>query len=213
MKKYAFRPDSLDGLESRLVLSTVSAGVPTEVRTLREPPGSVMQALSRPASNREASRFEVGWMREMVSHHGMAIRMARLALVNSENPEVGSLARGIIRAQTGEIGQLQAWLAGGYGVSGVRPIATADDREMLRELRGQTGMAFDRAFLSMMIEHHQAAVEDADELLDRGFHPRLLQLGRDIIATQTQEVGQMRRLLAESGGPMPGGGGPVHHGM
>lgn len=213
MKKYAFRPDSLDGLESRLVLSSVSAGVPTEVRTLREPPGSVVQALSRPAPNREASRFEVGWMREMVGHHGMAIRMARLALVNSENAEVGSLARGIVRAQTREIGQLQAWLAGGYGVRGVRPTATADDREMLRGLRGQTGMAFDRAFLSMMIEHHQAAVEDANELLDRGFHPRLLQLGRDIIATQTQEIGQMRRLLAESGSPMPGEGGPVHHGM
>lgn len=208
MKKHAFRPTSLDGLEPRLVMSAAAARVPAAVVTPPAEPGSVVHGLSRPTGNRETSRFETNWMRGMIGHHGMAIQMARLALTNSSSPEVLSLARGIIRAQTREIRQMQGWLSGWYGVRGVRPRMTADDMHMLHELGSLRGAEFDRAFLTEMIGHHQQAVRDAEELLMNAVHRPLRRLGTNIIATQTAEIAEMQSLLGHAGGdPVAGHGG------
>jgi uncharacterized protein (DUF305 family) len=195
MKRNVFHPSPLDGLEVRLVPSGAAASVPALVsaRSSVIPP-------SHPKPSAEAARFEVRWMKAMISRHGMAIEMARLAVRNSDNPEVVSLARGIIRAQTREIGRMQTWLKAGYGIRGVRPRMTPDDMQMLEELGSLRGAAFDRAFLGEMIEHHRAAVGDAQELLAQGFHRALRQLGENIITTQTAEIGTMQTLLARSGG-------------
>ena len=195
MRRHPFRPGPLDGLEVRVVPSGMTTKPPALVSAMAStvPP-------THPTPTPEAARFEVRWMRNMISHHGMAVRMARLAVSNSENPEVASLARGIIRAQTREIGQMQTWLKAGYGLRGVRPLMAPDDMQMLEELGSLRGAAFDRAFLSDMIEHHRAAIDDAKDLLENGFHRGLRQLGRNIIATQTQEIGTMQSLLGRSGG-------------
>lgn len=206
MNRNAFRPGPLEGLDVRLALSTIAARVPAEVLVRLPSAGGAAHALSAPGANRDSARFEVRWMRGMISHHGMAIAMAKVALRNSANPEVISLARGIIRAQTKEISQMRSWLADWYGVRGARPMMTADDRSMIRELRRQTGAAFDRAFLSMMIEHHADAVRDGSDCLANATHPRLRRLCANIETTQTEEIGRMQQLLAESGGTAEGGG-------
>ena len=195
MQRNKFRPASPDGLEARLALSGMAEGVPALVSATASivPP-------SHPKPTPQAARFETRWMREMIGHHGMAIEMARLAVRNSDDPEVVRLGRGIIRAQTREIGQMQTWLRAGYGIRGVRPQMMPDDMQMLEELGSLRGVAFDRAFLTDMIGHHRAAVDDANDLLTRGFHRALRQLGRNIVATQTQEIGTMQSLLGQSGG-------------
>lgn len=197
-KTKAFHPRVLDVLEDRIALSGMAAMAPRAERA------SLVQALRRPAVNRETALFEVRWMRAMINHHGMAIKMAKLALQNSQNSEVLALAQGIIRAQTREIGQLQTWLSAGYGVKGVRPRLTADDREMLRELGTQQGTEFDEAFLGMMIEHHTTAVSDAGDCLENAGHVKLRRLCTNIETTQTAEIAHMRELLGDSGG-MEGG--------
>lgn len=195
MQRNKFRPASLDGLEARLALSGMAEGVPALVSATASivPP-------SHPKPTPQAARFETRWMRGMIGHHGMAIEMAKLAVRNSGDPDVVGLARGIIRAQTREIVQMQTWLKAGYGVRGVRPQMTPDDMRMLEELGSLRGVTFDRAFLNDMIGHHRAAVDDANELLGQGFHRALRQLGRNIVATQTQEIGTMQSLLGQSGG-------------
>jgi uncharacterized protein (DUF305 family) len=199
-KTCAFRPDSIDSLESRLVLSRAGLAGPAQVSVLSStvPP-------SHPKPTPEAARFEIRWMREMVNHHGMAIRMARLALQNSEDPGVRDLARGIIRAQIREIGQMQTWLSAGYGLRGVRPRMTADDMQMLDELGSLRGASFDRAFLGEMIGHHQQAIEDAEDLLANGFHAGLRRLGNNIITTQSAEIGRMQAMLGQTVGMMVNG--------
>jgi uncharacterized protein (DUF305 family) len=205
-KKNAVRPTSLDPLESRLVLSDVVARVPVQVAALS---GAV--PLSHPRPSPEAAQFEIRWMRGMIDHHGMAIRMARLALRNSADPEVLSLAHGIIRAQNLQIAQMQTWLSAGYGIRGVRPRMTPDDMQMLDELGALRGVEFDLSFLRQMIEHHEAAVEDADELLGRAFHARLRRLGTNIITTQAAEIQAMRAMLERMGDMAGDGGGAGGH--
>lgn len=195
MKRSVFRPAPLDGLEMRLVPSAMGAKAPAIVSASAStvPP-------AHPTPTPEAARYEVRWMGNMINHHGMAIRMAKLAVENSANPEVVSLARGIIRAQAREIGRMQTWLKAGYGIRGAGPRMMPEDMQMLQELGSLRGAAFDRAFLAGMIEHHRAAVEDANDLLANGFHRGLMRLGGSIIATQTREIGTMQSLLGRSVG-------------
>ncbi len=205
MRRNAFYPGELDPLEGRLVPSGLAARVPAEILAQPAQSGGAVRALGGLSSGRETARFEIRWMRGMVSHHGMAIQMARLAMRSSSNSEVLALARGIVRAQTREIGQMRGWLANWYGLEGVRPRTTAADRQMLHDLASQEGEAFDRTFLGMMIEHHTSAVGDAGDCLENAAHPRLRQLCGNIETTQTAEIAQMRALLGELGGMMQGG--------
>lgn len=68
---------------------------------------------------------------------------------------------------------------------------------MMAGLEGKTGDEFDRAFLEEMIVHHEGAVMMAQALLANTQRPELRQLGDDIIAAQTREIGMMRGWLRD----------------
>lgn len=194
---HKFEPGAWDALEGRLTLSGQANTLMFAPHVAR---AVMVGVASTAAPAPRVARFEARWMRAMITHHGMAIRMAQLALENSENPAVHDLAERIISAQTREIGQMRRWLSAWYRVEGVRPRRTGPDREMLRELGSLRGEAFDRAFLGEMMGHHQAAIDDANQLLTRAFHAPLRQLGTNIITTQTAEIGKMQAMLGGSGG-------------
>ena len=62
---------------------------------------------------------------------------------------------------------------------------------MMAELEGKTGDAFDKAFLSEMIVHHEGAVVMAKSVLKNSKRPELIKLANDIITAQTGEIGMM----------------------
>lgn len=55
---------------------------------------------------------------------------------------------------------------------------------------------FDRAFLEMMIPHHQSAVLMAQVALQRATHPELKRLAQTIITSQEREIAEMQGWLA-----------------
>lgn len=63
---------------------------------------------------------------------------------------------------------------------------------MMAGLNGKTGDAFDKAFLSEMIAHHQGAVEMAEAALENAEHRELKDVANVIISAQTAEIEQMR---------------------
>ncbi len=63
---------------------------------------------------------------------------------------------------------------------------------MNAELRGKTGDAFDQAFLSEMIMHHQGAVEMAQSALANAKHQEIKDLASGIISAQNKEIAQMK---------------------
>ena len=63
-------------------------------------------------------------------------------------------------------------------------------------LTALSGKAFDRAYLSMMIAHHQGAIDMARIQLEFGKDPQLRKLSEDIIAAQEKEIAQMQAWLA-----------------
>ena len=67
---------------------------------------------------------------------------------------------------------------------------TMDD--MTNMLKGKTGDEFDRAFLEGMIEHHQGAVDMANEAKKNAKHDEIKSMADDIIETQTKEITDMK---------------------
>ena len=63
---------------------------------------------------------------------------------------------------------------------------------MMSGLQGKTGDAFDKAFLSEMIVHHQGAVDMANAVLATSKRPELIKLANDIISAQTKEIDMMK---------------------
>jgi uncharacterized protein (DUF305 family) len=71
--------------------------------------------------------------------------------------------------------------------------------DMTKELKDLSGDEFDKAFLSMMIAHHEGAVDMAELLATNGKHAELKELGQDIISAQTKEIAEMKQWQMEWG--------------
>jgi hypothetical protein len=64
-------------------------------------------------------------------------------------------------------------------------------KRMTMMLKGKTGDDFDRAFLEMMIPHHQGAIDMARLAQKYAKHPELKTMADDIIAAQQSEIDRM----------------------
>lgn len=71
--------------------------------------------------------------------------------------------------------------------------------DMTDDLKNRQGDEFDKAFLEMMIDHHQGAIDMANEVKQRAKHDELKELSDNIIKTQTEEIRQMRQWLNDWG--------------
>ena len=67
---------------------------------------------------------------------------------------------------------------------------------MMVGLSGKTGDAFDKAFLSEMIMHHEGAVLMAEAALKNANHAEIKQMANAIISAQTTEIQQMKNWLS-----------------
>jgi uncharacterized protein (DUF305 family) len=63
---------------------------------------------------RNATQFDKEFIEQMVPHHQMAIMMAKMTL-NSDHQEMRELGSSIIRSQSAEVDQMQAWYVTWYG--------------------------------------------------------------------------------------------------
>lgn len=71
--------------------------------------------------------------------------------------------------------------------------------EMTEQLKSKTGDDFDKAFVEMMISHHEGAVDMAELIPTRAKHNEVKQLGEAIIAAQTKEIADMKQWQKDWG--------------
>lgn len=160
------------------------------------------------AANHNAA--DVMWTQMMIPHHQQAVEMAALAPGRTENAELLALAAQVQAAQDPEIAQMTAWLAtwgvptmpGGMDHS--MPGGTAMDdmghdgmmtAEQMTQLENATGADFDRAWLELMIAHHQGAIDSSTQIETSGQSPQVHDLAGEIIAGQQAEIEQMQAML------------------
>lgn len=71
--------------------------------------------------------------------------------------------------------------------------------DMNKQLEGLTGDEFDKAFIEMMIAHHEGAVAMAELIPSRAKHDEIKTLGQAIIAAQTKEITEMKQWQMDWG--------------
>ncbi|MFE9020388.1 DUF305 domain-containing protein [Streptomyces sp. NPDC007808] len=157
---------------------------------------------------------DVTFAQGMIPHHQQAVQMAGMAADRASSAQVKDLAARIEKAQAPEIATMSGWLrswgddvpsatpgmdhsgghSGGSGMAGMM-----DDKAMNRLMKA-SGKDFDTMFLTMMIEHHEGAVEMATTEKQKGEYGPAGELADAIVTTQTAEIREMNKLLGKNAG-------------
>jgi uncharacterized protein (DUF305 family) len=143
----------------------------------------------------------------MIEHHKGAVDMAKLAQANAKHQELKDMADAIIAAQSKEITDMETWQKEwGYPSSSGEMMMDhsamgmmADMGQMTEELKSLTGDAFDKAFISSMIEHHQSAINMAYPGQTNAKYDEIKQLTKAIVEAQSNEITQMKQWQKDWG--------------
>ncbi|WP_238018184.1 DUF305 domain-containing protein [Dactylosporangium sp. AC04546] len=196
-----------------VALFAITAGISACGGGTHHDPGARPTSPAVAASGTVAGGFngiDVRFATDMIPHHRQALEMAKLAEARAATPAVKDLAGRISKAQEPEIATMSGWLtAWGEPVPSPGGMEHGTDHDAMggmpgmmsqqemQQLAKATGTEFDRLFLTMMIRHHEGAVEMAKAEQAQGANPAAKQLAGDIAAGQTAEIAEMERLLGK----------------
>jgi len=172
-------------------------------------PGEVSRDLSAEQAiaiaNTSYTKSDVRFMQHMIPHHRQALAMAALAPVRTNSPDILEIAARIDASQDDEIAFMAQWLQQRGEASepalsphehhAMRGMATA---EQMQALTDASGVVFDRQFLTLMIAHHEGAIEMVDDLMEQpgsAYDPVLFEFTNDITKDQSKEIELMHELL------------------
>ena len=68
--------------------------------------------------------------------------------------------------------------------------------EQMQQLAAAKGQAFDTLWLQMMIDHHEGAIQMAEQVKAESTNPQVIALADAIITTQKKEIATMTSFLA-----------------
>ncbi|WP_306360652.1 DUF305 domain-containing protein [Nocardia sp. CC227C] len=185
------------------------------------------------SSEPNPNAVDIGFSQDMSVHHAQAVEMAGVALAESDDPAVKSLAYDILTSQQNQLGRMHAWLqlwgepllpTGGYmgwmaepgsahshggeaAPEHTGPVPTMPgmaSQEDLVALRQATGTAQDVLFLQLMLRHHLGGVPMTDYAVERAETAGVRDLAEKMARTQSGEVTLMTQMLAARGAtPLP----------
>jgi len=142
--------------------------------------------------------------------------------------EIVSLANQIKDAQGPEIEQMQGWLRDWRAASTPSPSTSMPGHDMgdmpsrgdmpgmghmpgmgggghgmmseadMADLQNAQGADAGRVFLTQMIEHHEGAITMAQNEIDNGAFPAAIDMARNIVSSQQQEIATMQEILKRS---------------
>ena len=180
-------------------VTTLSACGSSSSQGAQSPASSSASAASGVTAHNAA---DVSFATDMIPHHSQAVKMANMALSKATNDDVKSSATQIKAAQDPEINTMTGWLkawnqpvsSGSMtAMTGMSHTGMMSDADMA-SLDKASGAAFDRMWVTMMITHHQGAVDMSKTELAGGQFGPTKTLAQSIITSQTAQIGQLRTL-------------------
>ncbi|MEM6856877.1 MAG: DUF305 domain-containing protein [Pseudomonadota bacterium] len=192
-------------------------------------PGQASRTLSaEEASSLAAAKYtpaDVVFMQVMIGHHQQAVEMAMLIKDRTNSEEIVALGGRIESSQADEIEFMNGWLEergektvmvammdgamdgmdhskmdhSKHAMIDHSSMAGMATPEQMAELATLEGTDFDRMFLTLMIAHHEGAIDMVDDLLGQpgtAADPVLFQFVSDIENDQAAEIDKMTELLA-----------------
>jgi uncharacterized protein (DUF305 family) len=157
---------------------------------------------------------DVHFMQGMIGHHSQAIVMAGWAPSHDAGPSVRILCERIINAQQDEIVTMQTWLTDRHQTvpeakaGPMKMMVNGKEQEMLmpgmltaeqmHQLDLARGPAFDKLFLTDMIQHHKGAVSMVQDLFGTYGAAQdevIFKFANDVNVDQTTEIARMEKML------------------
>lgn len=206
-KKSALRAGAAFTLSAALAGAALASPI-----VLPGAPGQPSQTLSPEdavkITDTSYSPADVSFMQMMIPHHAQALEMADLVEARTNHPDLLNIAGRIKASQSDEISFMEGWLAD----RGESPMAHAHHMmsehhkmemgmatdDQMAALSASESVDFDRQFLTLMIRHHEGAVDMVKDLLDKpgsAYDPVLYEFVGDIKNDQAVEIDQMNGLL------------------
>lgn len=142
---------------------------------------------------------EIDFARMMRMHHQGAIDMSNLELQQGKNDSMKRTAQKIIDEQQAEIQQFNTILAS-LTVDNSDPAFTMEQIENMMK-GGKTADVqlitgdIDNDFATLMIGHHQSAIDNASAYLHHGNNAQLKMMATNIIMSQTKEIQELAEWL------------------
>ncbi|MHA7820328.1 MAG: DUF305 domain-containing protein [Erythrobacter sp.] len=177
-------------------------------------PGQASKTLSADEATELAkSSFtdaDVRFMQMMITHHQQAVDMSRLVEDRTNNEEVVAVAGRILASQEDEIAFMREWLgerglplemahSGHHDHAAHMAMMGMASPEQMAALAAAQSTDFDRQFLTLMIKHHEGAVDMTEDLLDQpgsAADPILYRFVGDVDNEQSEEIDRMDTILA-----------------
>ena len=186
--------------ESSKILSPATVGIPT----------------------REPAEADTKFMQGMIHHHAQAVEMTALMGARTRNKALLAFGKRISVSQTDEMNFMKQWLEdrgkpvptqmehmahmpgmvhpGQIDIGSMPMMPGMLTPEQMKALAKASGAAFDRLFLSGMIQHHTGAlvmVEDLFATPGAGQDSQLFDFATDVENTQSAEINIMKGMLKE----------------
>ncbi|WP_241983503.1 DUF305 domain-containing protein [Cryobacterium tagatosivorans] len=166
---------------------------------------------------------EAGFARDMQVHHNQGVQLALVVRDRTDDPAVRLLAYDIATTQAQQSGQLFGWLTqwglpqagrepammwmtrpGRSGEEHGHSAAAGEGLAMpglatdaqIAELTAASGVEAERIFLTLMIAHHEGAVEMAEGVLDRSDNRPVRSFAQAVVTSQVAEIELMTSMLA-----------------
>lgn len=186
----------------------------TEQRPVIVRPGApgqkttVLPPTTRPALPPSSAK-DIEFMQGMIMHHAQAVEMTAWIEARTQNKELRLLGARISQSQADEMGFMRRWLMS-RGESTEMPGMDHSQHTMLMPgmltkrqmdaLKNAKGAAFDRLFLTGMIQHHIGALDMVKDLFDTagaGQDAELFNFASDVDSGQRAEIKAMETLLTK----------------
>lgn len=147
----------------------------------------------------------------MTMHHSDGVKMAQMGVDKAQNAGVKTLAQKMVDGQQKDIEEMQKMRDSHFAGQPKAEMMTVKGREMTTEmmmkmseadmekLEAASGAEFDRTFLDVFMKHHQMAIDMSKAETSKGKDAEVKKKAREIIAKQTKEIGEMKRLKKQVG--------------
>lgn len=160
---------------------------------------------------------DVGFLRDMASHHEQALEMAQLELVNGSDPAALAFAREILIFQSKEIGSMErllatwdtgrgnpdrqamAWMGMASPVEQMPGMATEEELDALRDAQGTEA---DALFFELMARHHVGGIHMAEYAAENAGTSDVRAFAAIVGRNQAIEVNEFAQTVERLGLPV-----------
>ena len=136
----------------------------------------------------------------MKMHHMSAIEASQVQIAQGTDPAIKAMAQKMLDDQQKEVAEFNTFLSGHSahgGGDGFHKEAMASMGKMNTSM-DHTG-SIDKQFVSMMIPHHQGAIDMSKAYIKSGAHePKMKTMANNIIASQQKEISELKAWLAKN---------------